>query len=540
MPDISREIRRFPKSEPGPEPLHVGIVYPNTYPVALASLGYQTVHRIAHSHPGILTHRITLESSRPGPHRARTLEESLAVKSLDALLVTCSFEPDYINLVRILSSAEIPPLRKMRKSPPLVIAGGVAVTGNPEPIAPVADAIAIGDAETMLPGLLDDLIANYPLLRGARFESGRHQLYEDWQARDGVYVPALWEDEKGAFVNADNRTVSQSSVANPDLYQSYTPIVSADGAYGAKNLVAISAGCHTRCRFCMLSFISPAGPVRSIRSVLENARIFPPSEASVGLISSRVSEHPDIVTIINSLADEGYNVSVSSLKVSSTTPEMLDALHRAGATGVTFAPEHGSERIRKLLGKPYTYDEVRDRLAWSFDSGLSNVKLYFLTGFEEETDDDLDSTSRFVLSLIEDIGLDSLPGNRRLGVSIAPFVPKAGTPFQRRAMDDERTLKRKLKRIIAPLKRRPRVDVETESPRESILQGLLSIGDRSLADYFLEVSKNNLPAHSAWDKAENLLGDSSRKMVLRSRPQGEWELPWGFISRPQIGEEDER
>ncbi|HDS29646.1 MAG TPA: radical SAM protein, partial [Firmicutes bacterium] len=529
MIDLKKEIRKLPESDPGAEPVHVGIVCPGTYPVALASLGFQTVHRIAHSHPGIIAHRITLESTHSGKHKARTLEESLEIKSLDALLISCSFELDYINLVRILHSAGINPLRRKRKSLPMLIFGGIAVTGNPEPIAGIADAIAIGDAEIILPGILDDFIDLFPLLRGARFLAGRDKLYESWDNLPGVYVPALWEDKKGGFENPDNRSIVQAYIENADSYPSFTPVVAPDGAYGAKNLISISSGCLTGCRFCMLSHITSPEPVRSFESIIENARIFSPDEASVGLVSSRVSDHPEIVHTINTLADFGYSVSVSSLKVSSTTPDLLNALHRAGTSGVTFAPEHGSERIRRILGKPYSYDEVRDRVAWSFDCGISNVKLYFLTGFEEETDDDLDSTSEFIISLCRDTGLEKRPGTCRLGISIAPFVPKPGTPFQRRAMQDDRTLKRKLKRITSSLKGIPRLDCEYESPRLSILQGIFSVGNRTLEKYLEDISKNDLPVLSAWERAVEKFGDSPLQLVLKLRPVDEWKIPWGFI-----------
>ncbi len=534
MPDLSREIRKFPPSDPGSSPIHVGLVYPNTYPVAVASLGFQTVHRIAHSVPGVVTHRVVLDREDGRSYPSRTLEEGLDIKSLDALLVSCSFEPDYLHLVRILHAARIPPLRRDRGSLPLVIIGGIAVTANPEPLAPFADAIVIGDAEVILPDLLEDLISNYPLLRGDRFKLGREDLYEDWDSREGIYVPALWEDDSGEFDYRNGRRIKQAVAGDLDSHTSCTPIISPDGVYGAKNLVEISTGCTTRCRFCLLSFNSPAGRDRSAESILENARMFAPDEASVGLVSSRVSEHPEIVQVINELSSDGYEVSVSSLKVSSTTQELLEALHKAGAASITFAPEHGSARMREIIGKPYSYEEVRDRVRWAFESGIRRVKLYFMTGFKEETDEDLDATPEFVLSLADEISLDALPVGCRLAVSIAPFVPKARTPFQRRAMDDEQILKRKIKRMLGPLKGRSRIDSEFESPREAVLQGALSIGDRHLADHLLGISQIEGSLLSSWDTALQAHGDSPRESVLNSRPSG-LELPWSFVKRPDLG-----
>lgn len=539
MPDLLKEIVKLPPNDPGGSPVHVGVVYPNSYPVAISSLGYQTVHRIVHSYPGVVAHRIVNEPDFIHFHN-RTLEEALEIQTLDALFISCSFELDYFNILRILNRSQIPLERRRRGKLPLVIAGGIAVTGNPEPLAAFADAISIGDAEEILPGLLDDFIDHYPLLRGPKFKKARMALYEDWSQRPGVYVPEMFENKKGEFRNPKNRSITQVCVSDPDSYPSYTPIVTPEGVYGAKNLISISDGCDTRCRFCMLGYIRPAGIPRSAESILKNARRFSPHEASVGLISSRVSEHPDIVKIINELSDEGYEVSVSSLKVSSTTPELLEALYRAGAMSVTFAPEHGSDQMREIIGKPYTYEEVRDRVKWAYDAGLNRVKLYFLTGFEEETDEDLQATTDFVISLIGDIGLAKLPSKCRMEISIAPFVPKACTPFQRRPMDSVKTLRRKLRQITSPLKGIPRMVVDTESPRDAIAQGILSIADRSIAFYLETAVLHGIPINKlpSWEEAYDH-GLNPSGLVLKSRPSNEWELPWKFIRRPGLGNIDD-
>jgi len=534
MPDLSREIRHFPPADPGPNPIHIGVACPSAYPVALASLGYQTIHLLAHSHPGFVTHRIVLNKADGTVYPSRTLEEGLRINSLAALLFSCSFELDYLHLVRILDEAGIPILRRDRGSTPLVIIGGIAPTANPEPTAMIADAISIGEGEETLPGVLDDIQGAFPLLQGPRFLEARQRLYELWDSRDGVYVPALWEDEKGGFFERNGRRLVQASVSDPDRHPSYTPVVSPEGVYGAKNLVAISSGCPAGCRFCLLSYVFPPGPHRSVESILENAGHFSPDEASVGLVSSRVSDHPHLARVINALTDDGFEVSVSSLRIAGTTTDILDALARSGSKTVTFAPEHGSARIRDLFCKPHTYEEIRDRVVRAYDAGISRVKLYFLTGFVEETAEDLDATPDFVLSLASDARLASRPAECRLTVGLAPFVPKAATPFQRRPMDDEKTLRRKMKRITDPLKRRPRIEVEIESPRSAIMQGALSQGDRTIAAHLAEIARTRGALVRSWDEALRKAGDGPRRRVLESRDESA-ALPWSFIKRPKSG-----
>ena len=534
MIDISREIRHFPPGAPGPEPVHVGLVYPNTYQVALASLGFQTVHLIAHRTPGIVTHRIVLENTRGDDYPTRTLEERLEIKSLDVLLVSCSFELDYLHFVRMLHAAGIPPIRRRRGNLPLVIVGGIAPTANPEPLAPFADAIVIGEAEMVLERMLDDLLDSWPRISGSRFTRGRDELYESWDRIPGVYVPALWEDEKGGFSDRGGKRIKQAFVPDIETHLSYTPILSPNGVYGSKNLVEISRGCPTHCRFCLISHISPAGAkrTRSMASVLENATIYPPVIASVGLVSSAVSDHPHIVPILDSLAEDGYQVSVSSLKIPTTSRELFHSLAGAGTKSVTFAPEHGSEKIRQLVCKPNTYEEIRARIEWSFDAGISRIKLYFITGFEEEDETDIQATPEFIMSLARDLHLSSRPAGGGFTIGLAPFVPKASTPFQRRPMDDEVTLKRKMKTILDPLRKQSRIELEMESPRESLAQGALAMGDRGLVGHIMEIAKSRGPIIRAWEEAIIRLGDQPRQTALRPKKQGE-KLPWRFIIRPK-------
>jgi radical SAM superfamily enzyme YgiQ (UPF0313 family) len=176
---------------------------------------------------------------------------------------------------------------------------------------------------------------------------------------------------------------------------------------------------------------------------------------------------------------------------------------------------------------------VRSRVEWAFDAGLKRVKLYFLTGFEEETDEDIKATPEFVLSLAQDLGLSTRPQGFQFTVGLASLVPKPCTPFQRRAMEEESVLKRKMKRMLDPLRKHPRIEIESESPRASLMQGALSQGDRSLAGYLMDVAASRGPILKSWDEAMFKLGDHPMKRVLSPRKADE-KLPWGFIRRPGL------
>lgn len=519
----------FPEKDPGSNPIHVGVMYANTYPVAMASLGYQTILRMTGTYPGVVAHRILLEGSDGRKYPKKTLEEGLEIRSLDAIFISCSFELDYLHLVRMLNEAGIPVLRKDRKALPLVVVGGVAPSANPESLAMIADIIGIGEGEVLLQEIIRKILIYHPYLQGAGFLSTREKFYEDLDTIEGVYVPALWEDDKGNFVPQDGRKIQQASVENPNDYESYTPIISPDGVYGAKNLIEVGRGCPTNCRFCLVSFIFKSGRDRSRENILKNAHRYEPEKASIGLVSSSLSDHPDVPGIISDLADEGYQVSVSSCKISSTTKQLVEALAKAQARSITYAPEHGSEKMRKIIGKLYLYEEVRERCEWAFDAGLRKVKMYFLTGFDEETDEDLAATPDFVRSICSDLEIGKRKGARIL-IGIAPLVPKAITPFQRRGMQEEKELNRKLKVVIDSFKKDPHVEIEFESPRASIVQGALSINGREITGHLVHVSRSRGNILRGWEDALKEVGTGPRESVLRGKKFGE-ELPWSFVKR---------
>lgn len=507
----------------------MGIACPSAYPVAVSSLGFQLVHLFASAYPSVVTHRIVLDKSDGNSYPTKTIEEGLAIKSLDAIFFSVSFENDYLHLVRMLDAAGIPVLRRERKALPLIILGGVAPTANPEPLANIADVICIGSAEKLVPDTLDAISETVSLLRGARFSSGREQFYELLDSQDGFYVPELWSDDKGEFQERNDKKVIQQKLDNLDEYPSYSPVISPHGVYGAKNLIEISRGCPAHCRFCLLSYMNRTLAEMSMENILQNARKFSPEEASIGLISSRVSDHPDIIEVINTLASEGYKVSVSSLRVSTTSDALLEALYKAGTRSVAYAPEHGSLKIRKLINKTYSYDDVLGRLESAFDAGVNRVKLYFLTGFEEETEEDLLSTVEYIRSLIDDSGLISRKNNERLTIGIAPFVPKATTPMQCRPMQNERALKSKIRTITSPFRKSPRVEIEIESPRTSVLQGILWVAGRDVTEHLLEVSRSRGSLLASWDAAISIAGDGPVRYLMETRDAS--ATYWRFIKR---------
>jgi len=208
---------------------------------------------------------------------------------------------------------------------------------------------------------------------------------------------------------------------------------------------------------------------------------------------------------------------------------------RAGTKTATFAPEHGSEGIRKLICKPYSYEDVRARVEWAFEAGIQRVKLYFITGFVEETESEVGEISEFVKSLARDVRLSELRPENRMIIGVAPFVPKAGTPFQRRSMEVEKVLKRKLRLVTDALRDVARVDVEADSPRGAIIQGAISIGGESMGRYLEFISRTRGSFHAAWDEALRELGDRPLRKVLEGLSSEE-ALPWGFIRRPKTGD----
>ena len=517
------EVRLSPAKSGGR--LRVALCYPNRYFVGMSNLGLHAVYRLFNAERDVVCERAFLpdEAAGTGRKAARlvTVESGAELRRFDVVAFTVSFESDYPGVLRMLSLAGIP-LRAADRRPrdPLVVLGGAATFLNPEPLAPFADLVAVGEGEALVGPLVAALLGAPDLRRGL----------EALPPARGFYVPSRHEvryhpDGTVAAIDGPSPVVRQR--ARPGaapLPQS--AFLTPDTEMSRRFLVEISRGCPCLCRFCWAGY--GYLPVRAFarEAVLARAREARPHTDRIGLVSTAVAAHPEAEALVEDLAALGFEVSVSSLRLDDLTPGLAEKLARSGAQGLTLAPECGSERLRRVLNKPFGDEEVVSRAEWVFAQGIRNLRLYFMVGLPGEQPEDVEAIVSLV-SRVRERMVEAGRGRGRLGrlqPSVNPFVPKPGTPFQWQPLEDPRRTDARLRQLRRALGRLANVEPILKSARAGLDQALLARGDRRLADALELAATEGL----GLGPAAEAVGLDVRPYLFRERAPDE-VLPWDVV-----------
>ena len=514
--------------------LRVALAFPNTYFVGMSNLGFQTVYSLFNAEEAIVCERTflppksELEALRSSNAGLVTLESQTLVREFDIFALSVSFEWDYTNVLTLLRLAGIP-LRAADRTPhdPIVMIGGAVTFVNPEPLALFADIIAAGEGEALIP----------PLVHAFREASDRQDLLRRLVAERGFYVPSFYDvkyadngtiesfvvkDGTAAPAIVKKAALRTTDAADPPATKIFTP----ETEFGSRFLIEVVRGCANLCRFCWAGYNYL--PVRAFPKdrILDLARRAKSYSDRAGLVSIALCDHPQIEEILTSLVEMGYSISPASLRLDDLTPTILRLLRESGERTITIAPETGSDRLRRVINKTITNDEILAAADMIFSTGFDNLKLYFMIGIPTETDDDLDAIRDLALQLREIMLTHARPRGHvgRIVGSVNPLVPKPGTAYQWLPMENDASIGRKIKRMHGLMADIDNVYFNIKSERHSFYQALLSLGDRRVAPAIEAAERNG----GNWRAAVKEAGIDADFYVFRDRSRDD-VLPWDII-----------
>jgi len=506
--------------------INVALVYPNAYPVGMSNLGFQTVYRLINEMDGIACERAFLNNDREDGDAPRTIESNTLLAGFDIIIFSISFEADYLNLIAVVEKTGLPLQSAARGDPhPLMVAGGVACFLNPEPVAPFIDCFLIGEAERLLPRFF------YFYRRGIKKKRLLNRLAKELP---GAYIPAFYShsfDAEGKLSSITPHpgipaTVKRIVTDDISDVSTCTAVLTKHTTFKYSYLIEISRGCPHGCRFCSAGFIYRPPRFRPYSLLEKNIIEGACHTLNIGLVGAAVSDHPDIETLCELASQKNLNVSFSSLRADALTAGLVAALKKGRTKTAVIAPDAGSERMRHVINKHITETQILNATTMLVEGGIPNLKLYFMIGLPTETEDDIEA----IIDLCKKIKgrfLTSSKKKKKIGtmtISINPFVPKPFTPFQWAPMDAPAILKDKIKHIRQSLKQVPNIRIQAESPRDSLVQAILTRGDRRVSGLLLEALNNN----GNWPKTLKETQTDVYSIALRERSFSDL-LPWSFI-----------
>ena len=452
------------------------LCYPNTYAVGMSNLGFQAIFGLFNTLDDVACERVFLDTN------GRSLESGTPLCDFDIVLFSISFELDYPSIVSMLSAGGVNPYsRERNENAPIVMAGGAVCYYNPLPVAPFFDIILSGDGEKDFADYANTLFLP------------KHEAMDTLEGKEGIFIPALHLTSDMTFKDflKCKRRIAENLDQTPIKSEIYTE----NTEFGSMGLVEISRGCNNRCLFCVASHSYAPYRMRSFAGLKEQFLEVLEHRKRIGLVGAAVTDHPEILSICEYILEQGGEISPASMSAKALNIDLLTLLKAGGVRSITLAPECGSEKLRKRVGKGSTKDEILfSAVENAVRVGINNLKLYFMIGVPDEEDDDVAAIARLSLAIKKEFKVN-------VSIGVSSLIPKPSTPFADVQFTPINELNRRLAIIRKGLK--GQVNIAAESTRWSYFQALFACGDSSVADGIFKVGTDSLNQYNDWKRAFN-------------------------------------
>lgn len=512
----------------GPEPSNVPgrhasivVAFANTYEVAMSNMGFQYIWGACLDEMQEATDRLFFEPEAPGSPVGFTGRRPLMEYRLS--LWSISFEEDYFHFAKMLHSAGIP-LRACDRGPehPFILVGGPGVTANPEPLAAMCDAIVIGDGEPFMEastGLLEDFATEH---------ISREEFKDALALVQGVYLPErnptpVLHERDHVQQCAPSIVVERTETAAVKDDAITSRVVTPFSVFSNVLMAEMTRGCGWGCRFCLAGYWYRPVRFSSVDKLREKLVDVDLEGRSVGLVGACLVDHPELDTVTTELAEQGINYTTSSLRLELLDADKVDRIVQGGMRTITIAPEAGTQRLRAVIRKTMSMEQILDAGRNLAAKKVGKIKLYFMMGLPTETDEDMQGIVDIVHALKK--VFTEVGHHPRLSLSVSPLVPKPWTAFQWKAMIDAPTHKRRAKLLHRALDRVSGVRVGVGSPRESYRQSVLSLGDRRVGEALVRWAEGSSPT---WKRALKDSGVDEDWILFGEKPD-EYRFPWDFV-----------